>query len=259
MLYDIYMKNNSYETFWDRVLVLIRDHKMTLKGVCAQLNLNYMTIYSQARRKGNPDFAFIQGISELFGISLEEMMTPEPDMNPDDKEVSLQKLKDGLKRKEEYAVGDEELKYQFSIGQGDYGGMIMIPFVPQKFACGKGRISLDENDLDIRVIAVMKTVTRGFPGNSRFWAAPVEGDSMKNAGICDGDIVVIAADQIAGDGIYAFVLRGELMVKRLQFNPYEDTVSVISDNPAYAPFKVPRYDDDLVILGKVAGWFHGET
>ncbi|MEV5969441.1 transcriptional repressor LexA [Streptomyces sp. NPDC051921] len=83
-------------------------------------------------------------------------------------------------------------------------------------------------------------------GAGRLFAVTVVGDSMRDAHIEDGDLVVVRAQDTADDGdIVAAMLDGEATVKRLAHDgPH---VWLKPANPAYEP--IPG--DEAVILGKV--------
>ena len=50
----------------------------------------------------------------------------------------------------------------------------------------------------------------------------------------------------------------DLFVKRLQFNPFENKVNVISENPKYKSYEIDADNENLIIQGKVIGWIHAE-
>ncbi|MFG3344075.1 transcriptional repressor LexA [Streptomyces sp. NPDC048018] len=83
-------------------------------------------------------------------------------------------------------------------------------------------------------------------GAGRLFAVTVVGDSMRDAHIEDGDLVVVRAQDTADDGdIVAAMLDGEATVKRLAHDgPH---VWLKPANPSYEP--IPG--DEAVILGKV--------
>lgn len=134
---------------------------------------------------------------------------------------------------------------------------ITIPFISQKFSCGPGEDWQDEENIEVGELEVLPTIAKGH-NKSTLLAARVKGDSMIKAGLDNGDIVVFSKNLIEGDGIYAISLRSSVLVKRLQFEPYQNLVYIISDNDNYETIKVPADDDSLIILGKVTGWLHGE-
>lgn len=87
-------------------------------------------------------------------------------------------------------------------------------------------------------------------GNDEYFALNVRGDSMKNAGILNGDIVVTQKTPTARDGeIVVALIEDEATVKRL-FRE-KDRVRLQPENPDFKPI----YAKDVSILGKVVAVF----
>jgi repressor LexA len=83
-------------------------------------------------------------------------------------------------------------------------------------------------------------------GRGTLFALRVKGDSMIDAAICDGDVVVVRQQQVADNGeIVAAMLDGEATVKVL--NRRNGHVELLPRNPAYEP--IPA--DDATIIGRV--------
>ncbi len=81
----------------------------------------------------------------------------------------------------------------------------------------------------------------------------VEGDSMQDASILDGDLVVVRAQESARNGdIVAARLGEEATVKR--YHRSAEGITLLPENEAYDPILVGP-DDDLHILGRVVGIF----
>jgi repressor LexA len=75
----------------------------------------------------------------------------------------------------------------------------------------------------------------------------VEGDSMINAGISDGDLVLVERQESADSGdIVAALIEDEATVKRFQVR--EGKPTLVPENPAYNPQPLPPNGK---ILGKV--------
>jgi len=86
--------------------------------------------------------------------------------------------------------------------------------------------------------------------NEEYFALNVRGDSMKDAGILTGDIVVAVKTPTARDGeIVVALIEDEATVKRL-FRE-KNRVRLQPENPAYQPI----YATDVLILGKVVAVF----
>jgi repressor LexA len=81
-----------------------------------------------------------------------------------------------------------------------------------------------------------------------WFALRVRGDSMINAGILDGDLVIVKPQQDAPDGtIIVALVEDEATVKRLQRS--NGRVRLIAENPAYEPI-VP---EQASMIGAVKG------
>lgn len=93
-----------------------------------------------------------------------------------------------------------------------------------------------------------------FPGDSLF-CLRIKGESMKDAGILDGDVVVCEPRQYAENGeIVAVLIRGEeATVKR--FFLYSDHIELRPANDAFSVMCYPF--GDLLVQGKVIGVIRG--
>ncbi len=80
----------------------------------------------------------------------------------------------------------------------------------------------------------------------------VVGDSMKNAGILDGDIVIVKKQQVAQKGdIVVAVIEGEATVKR--YYPQGNTVRLEPENEEFEPIIVRKGSGEFRLAGKVVG------
>jgi repressor LexA len=78
----------------------------------------------------------------------------------------------------------------------------------------------------------------------------VKGDSMKDAGILEGDYVIVRPTQVAGDGeIVVALIEEEATVKR--FYKEKEQVRLEPANKAYKPIRT----SDVHLLGRVVGMF----
>lgn len=91
------------------------------------------------------------------------------------------------------------------------------------------------------------------PASGEVFALRVQGDSMIEAGILDGDIVVARHQETANRGdIVVALLDDEATVKR--FDPGLDCVRLLPENAAYEPIVVTGDDGiQLRIAGRVVG------
>ena len=96
-------------------------------------------------------------------------------------------------------------------------------------------------------VVIDSTLYRG----SNLFALRVKGDSMRNAAILDGDLVICEPRQFAEDGeiVVALINQEEATVKR--FFHRKQHIELHPENSAYKPV---RYDfNEILIQGKVIG------
>ena len=85
-----------------------------------------------------------------------------------------------------------------------------------------------------------------FYGEDELFALYIKGESMKNAGILDGDLVVVKKSAVARDGeIVIALIDDDATCKR--FFRYGDKIILRPENPSFTDIVV----DKAVILGKV--------
>lgn len=126
------------------------------------------------------------------------------------------------------------------------------------------RICGFDYDTSMVRVPIMGTVTAGLPilaieqtegyipysgrvsADKSLFALRVRGDSMQNAGILDGDIVIAEKTSTCDDGdIVVALIEEEATVKRLFREP--DCVRLQPENDAYQPI----YSNEVVVLGEV--------
>jgi repressor LexA len=109
-----------------------------------------------------------------------------------------------------------------------------------------GQIAAGVRNLAEQVIEDTFVLPRQLVGDGTLFLLRVRGDSMINAAITDGDLVVVREQQKAENGdIVAAMIDGEATVKTLRRG--DGQVWLMPHNPAYAP--IPG--KDAIILGKV--------
>ena len=116
-----------------------------------------------------------------------------------------------------------------------------------------GRVAAGEPILATQNIESTLQVDQALlPASGTLFALRVHGESMQDAGILDGDIVLARQQENAEKGDIVVALLGEeATVKRYQPGP--DGIQLLPDNDAFAPIIVPPDDEDFSIAGKVVG------
>jgi repressor LexA len=90
-----------------------------------------------------------------------------------------------------------------------------------------------------------------FEGKADF-ALRAQGDSMIGARIADGDLVFIQKQDMVENGkIAAVVIDDTATLKRVYYNDKEQTLSLVAENPKYAPLVFQGEElDHIKILGQ---------
>lgn len=111
-----------------------------------------------------------------------------------------------------------------------------------------GRIAAGRPILATEQVEDVMPLPTELVGNDPVFMLTVKGDSMIEAGILDGDLVVVRRQDDATDGqiVAALVDDEEATVKRLYRR--DGKVILESENPAYEPMV---FDRDVRIIGKV--------
>ncbi|HDV9839662.1 translesion error-prone DNA polymerase V autoproteolytic subunit [Enterobacter sp. FR 78] len=121
-------------------------------------------------------------------------------------------------------------------------GIIALPLFSDLVQCGFPSPAADyvEQRIDLNELLV------AHPSSTYFVKAA--GDSMIEAGISDGDLLVVDSSRTAEHGdIVIAAVEGEFTVKRLQLRP---TVQLNPMNSAYSPIIVGS-EDTLDVFGVV--------
>jgi repressor LexA len=109
-----------------------------------------------------------------------------------------------------------------------------------------GRIAAGGPILAEQVVEDVFPLPRQLVGDGELFLLRVQGDSMVDAAICDGDWVVVRRQNVAENGeIVAAMLDGEATVKT--FKRVDKHVWLMPHNPAYSPIA----GDDAQVLGRV--------
>lgn len=118
--------------------------------------------------------------------------------------------------------------------------------VPVLGRVAAGRPLLAEDNLE-GAIAIDRDAIRG----GQYFFLRVQGDSMRDGGILDGDYVLVRVQPQAEDGAVVVALIDDAAtVKRLRQRGA--LIELRADNAAYAPIRVTR-SETLRVLGRVVG------
>jgi repressor LexA len=109
-----------------------------------------------------------------------------------------------------------------------------------------GRIAAGGPILAEQAVEDVFPLPRQVVGEGTLFMLQVQGDSMVDAAICDGDWVVVRQQQVADNGdVVAAMIDGEATVKT--FKRTDGHVWLLPHNPAYQPIN----GDEATVLGRV--------
>lgn len=125
---------------------------------------------------------------------------------------------------------------------------LFLPLFSDKIAAGFPSSANDyiENHLDLNQLMIKHPSATFF--------VRVEGDSMKDAGIASGDLLVVDRSISPAHGkIVVAILDGEFTVKRLMIQ--RNVVFLVPENSSYSPIKV-KPDSQFQVWGIVTYVIH---
>ena len=115
-----------------------------------------------------------------------------------------------------------------------------------------GRVAAGEPILATENIERTLAVDSGFVPRGNVFALKVEGDSMRDAGIFDGDFVLARQQESAHQGeIVVAVIGEEATVKRYYREGAH--VKLMPENNAYQPIVLGKNHESFRIAGKIVG------
>ncbi len=144
--------------------------------------------------------------------------------------------------------------WKWLLNGGEKSDMIQIDMVDAVACCGNGIVNFETNVIGRQSLSLtaLKELTPVAPENIKI--LKVVGDSMEPT-ISSGDFVWvdISSQSPVSDGIYLFCIGDRLVVKRLQINPFDNSVEIMSDNTKYKPLKAMDYQM-VNVVGRVISY-----
>jgi len=215
------------DNFFERVKGLLKDKNLTIKEFLDDIKVNYDT-YNGLRRYNNlPRADEATKIAEALGVSVEYLVTGNEVHRID---------------------GFDKLP---SNGNND---IALIDMYRVEAAAGKG-LEVAEY-YDVTQIPVLERFIYPYKAH-QVKAVIVKGDSMEGVQICHNDIVLFVPEEREGNGIFVISINNKVLVKRLEFNPAEHCIKVLSENEKYAPIIIAENGaDTLTVNGRVIVVLH---
>jgi repressor LexA len=116
-----------------------------------------------------------------------------------------------------------------------------------------GRVTAGRPVLSDEHVEASYSLPREWTGSGQTFLLKVQGDSMRNARIFNGDLVLVTVQPEANPGeIVVAMVEDDVTVKRFQLDGA--TVILKPENEAFAPIRIEN-GERIKILGKVIGVF----
>lgn len=220
----------------NEIKALRKKTKMTQMDLAKKLKVSRSAINMWEQGERKPSIPVLKDMAELFEVDLMSLLQHIIDESPN-----------GKKNSNNNDVVKEELVSQYlsqniKVDPVEYyqsDALVKIPIVGQ-ISCGSGGVAYEE------IEGYEDTPTSWLNGGKYFYLR-AKGDSMTNARIYDGDLVLIRRQPEVEDGEIAAVLIDDIAVLKRVYKR-EDTLILQSENPNYPP-KIVK--DDVKILGKL--------
>lgn len=215
------------DNFFERVKNLLKDKNTTIKDFLETIEVNYDT-YNGLRRYNNlPRADEAMKIAEALGVSVEYLVTGN----------------------EAHRINGLD-----KIPMNGSNDIALIEMYRVEAAAGTGREVAEY--YDVTQIPVLDRFIYPYKA-SQVKGVVVKGDSMSGIQICHNDIVLFVPEEREGDGVFVISINNKVLVKRLEFNPAEHCVRVLSENEKYAPIIIKENDGDvLTVNGRVIVVLH---
>jgi repressor LexA len=200
--------------------------KLTQMDLAKKLGVSRSAINMWEQGERKPSIPVLKDMAELFGIELMDLLKYIIDENKGEKNKQDNHVKEATPPYSvaEYFIADSTVK---------------IPIVGQ-ISCGTGGLAFEE-------IEGYEDTPASWLNGGEYFYLRAKGDSMTNARIYDGDLVLIRSQPEVEDGeIAAVLINDEAVLKRVYKR--EDTLILQSENPQYPP-KIVK--NGVQILGKL--------
>lgn len=242
-------------SFGERLKELRKKHNITQGKLAKILNVKNTTISNYEAGRSYPDFDTLTKIADYFGVSVDYLI------GRIDTEYPIIEKVDVVEEDKEYGIPDTEIEklrdsFQKALIEFIQNSDITNVIIPKGYKKVPivGRIRAGEPILAEENIEGYTIVDEEDVRGGDYFFLRVEGDSMINARIMDGDYVFVRRQPDVENGEIAVVrINGEeATVKRV--HKVNDNIILEPANPKYKPIVFTKKDlqeGKLEIIGKV--------
>lgn len=188
-------------TFAERLRELRNEKKMTMKDLADKLSLTEQAISMYERNERRPNFEKLEEIADFFNI----------DMN--------------------YLLGKSSIKNSYAHEFGEITLDKIIRKIPlyDLISCGTGGF-VDDNIIDyVSLPASM------FSARKEYFAQYAKGDSMINANINDGDLVIFEKTSSVTNGMIGCFCIDDNTATCKRLSITNEQIILLPENPSYNP------------------------
>lgn len=188
----------------------------TQEEVAKKIGVSKQTYSHYENEKRTPSLETIRKLAVVYGVNIDYVF--------------------GEEEKNSDEINEKPIIYSA-------GPIAKLPIVG-KISCGNGTVALEE-------IEGYEDTPRDWLNGGEYFYLRAKGDSMINARIMDGDLLLIRRQEEVENGeIAAVVIDGDAVLKRVYKN--NDTLILQSENPKYQPILCNRNNTDTIrIVGKL--------
>ncbi len=212
---------DTIENVKKRVGQLVAERNLSFNSLSLQLgkNSSYLQKFVKEKSPKRLDEQFRKGLAILLNVDEQELT--------------------------DLPLGDVSAKLKLQ------QNIVSIDVLDVSACCGNGWENFTENVIGkyMMTMPALRELTSSAPENIKIIKAI--GDSMMPT-IYPGDVVWvdISFKEPTSDGLYLLAVGKELMIKRIQINPFDNSATIKADNPQYEAFKKENYQD-IDVIGKI--------
>lgn len=188
----------------------------TQEEVAKKIGVSKQTYSHYENEKRTPSLETIRKLAVVYGVNIDYVF--------------------GEEEKNSDEINEKPIIYSA-------GPVVKLPIVG-KISCGNGTVALED-------IEGYEDTPRDWLNGGEYFYLRAKGDSMINARIMDGDLLLIRRQEEVENGeIAAVVIDGDAVLKRVYKN--NDTLILQSENPKYQPILCNKNNTDTIrIVGKL--------
>jgi SOS-response transcriptional repressor LexA len=189
-------------------------------------------------------------IAQVFGVSLDALMSDQPIVKKPDESVFIRKIREIVDQYDSKAASnvEDELKRTFA-GSAELsyvGGVLPLPVRGTVRAGTMGLMEQEDNETLLIARSILESVTSK---PDEVYALKVAGESLNGDNIHDGDYILVEPTSVLDGEGKIYVIRdpqtGESVIRHLYKKDGE--LMITSSNPAYKPMVLKQVE----IIGRV--------